>query len=146
MLAELGAMPPQMVELPDGSVRIWAAGKGLVFTQCTGRMVLAHAEAVIAAVDSALLERPREAVVVHDLLDVESYEINVHTRLSAWSVATFQGVKRVVIGVRSPLLSLAVRTINLAVGGRFEVLESREKLHATARRELVYAGPRAASR
>ncbi len=146
MLAELSATPPQVVERPEGTVRIWSAGKGLVFTQCSGRILLPHAEGIIRVVDAAIRERPGEVVVVHDLLDVESYEINVHTRLSAWSVATFKMVRRVVIGVRSPLVSLAVRTINLAVGGRFEVMESREKVHAAARRELAYSAGSTLSR
>jgi hypothetical protein len=127
-------------------VRVWAVRKGMVMTQASGRVVLAQAERIMAAVDTAIREAPGQVVVVHDLLDVDSYEINVHTRMSTWSVATFRFVRRVVIGVRSPLVSLAVRTVNLAVGGRYEVLESRETLLAAARREFAAVPARASVR
>ena len=117
-----------------------------MLTQVSGRVVLAQAERIIAAVDAAIRAAPGQVVIVHDLFDVQSYEINVHTRLSAWSVATFRSVRRVVIGVRAPLVSLAVRTINLAVGGRFEVVEAREALLAAARRELAASSMRAVGR
>jgi len=146
MLPELGPVDPETTALPEGTVRIWTPRANLVITQASGRVVLAQAERIIAAVDAAIRAAPGQVVIVHDLFDVQSYEINVHTRLSAWSVATFRSVRRVVIGVRSPLVSLAVRTINLAVGGRFEVVEAREALLAAARRELAVPSMRAVGR
>jgi hypothetical protein len=144
MLPEL-AMASKSVERPEGQIRIWTR-PGKVFTQCAGRMLLPHAEAVMAAIDEAIRERPGQVVAIHDLMHVESYEINVHTRMTAWSVSTFRDVRRVVIGVRSPLVSLAVRTVNLAVGGRYEVLDTEEALWAVARRELAYGTPDAQPR
>ncbi|MFT3923805.1 MAG: hypothetical protein QM778_14830 [Myxococcales bacterium] len=146
MLTELGVTPSKVVEAPDGCVRLWTARPGLVFSQASGRMVSEHAESIIAAVEDAIRERPREVAIIHDLFEVESYEISVHTRMSTWSVSTFRKVRRVAIGVRSPLISLAVRTVNLAVGGRFELLESSGELLALARRELAFGTARAQAR
>ncbi len=143
MLPELGPVTPETIALPEGTVRIWTPRASVVMTHCSGRVVLAQAERIIAAVDAAIRAAPGQVVILHDLFDVESYEISVHPRLSAWSVATFRSVRRVVIGVRSPLVSLAVRTINLAVGGRFEVLEKREALLSAARREVSSVSMRA---
>ena len=134
MLPEL-AEGPESFAVPEGTLKIWRPRKGLVFTQVTGRMIATHAECIIAAVDHACLECPKEAVGIHDWLDIESYEISVYARMSTWSPRVAKKMRRVTIGVRSPLVAMAVRTVNLAVGGRFEVFGQTEQLLEAARAE-----------
>ncbi len=135
MLPELRGVPRE-VNVEGGSLRVWSVRAGLVFTQAKGRMVMAQAAAIIAGVDEAIRAAPGSAVAVHDWLEVDSYEVAVHARMSAWSLVAVRSMRRIVIGVRSPLVALAVRTVNLGVGGRLEVLEEREKLLSFARKEL----------
>ncbi len=84
----------------------------------------------------AIQDAPGEAVAVHDWLGVESYEIAVHARMTAWSVPAVRSMRRVVVGVRSPLVAFAVRTVNLAAGGRFEVVGTDEEIKAAVRSSL----------
>ena len=146
MFAELSGTLPKVVERPEGTLKIWTARKGMVCTQGRGRMELGHLEEFFSIMDEAIGERPGDVVAVHDLLEVESYEIRLHPRLSAWSAARSGKIRRTVIGVRSPLVSLAIRTVNLAVGGRFEVVEDAGALHGAARREWGNSTPRIATR
>jgi hypothetical protein len=134
MLPELPEKP-QVVTVDVGTLKVWVPRKGLVFTRASGRMVTAHADLIIEAVGRACDECPVDAVAVHDWLDVESYEIAVYARMSAWSPRVIRAMRRVAIGVRSPMVALAVRTANLAVGGRFEVIDDSERIVAAARAE-----------
>src|SRR5262245_35373979 len=135
MLEEIRSVPREL-NLAEGSLAIWSMRPGLVFTLGKGRFVMAHAELIMASVEDAARAAPGDAAVVHDWLGVESYEVAVHARMTPWSVTIARSLRRVVIGVRSPLVALAVRTVNLAVGGRFEVLADAARLHAAARDEL----------
>lgn len=125
--------PARVVETAEGRGFLWAAGPKLVFTRMEGRMALEHARAVIDFVGAHVHASPGEVVVVHDLCGVESYEVAVYARILPWSVAAGKSARRVVIGASSPLIALAVRTINLAASGRFEVLDSRERVLEAAR-------------
>ncbi|HVJ20539.1 MAG TPA: hypothetical protein VM686_34235 [Polyangiaceae bacterium] len=135
MLDEIRSAPREL-NLVEGSLAIWNVRPGLVFTQGKGRFVMAHAEQIMASVEAAARAAPGDAAVVHDWLAVESYEVAVQARMTPWSVTIARSMRRIVIGVRSPLVALAVRTVNLAVGGRFEVLADAARLHAAARDEL----------
>lgn len=100
-------------------------------------MVLAHARAVMAEVDGVLKAHDGCAVAIHDFTGVESYEVAVHAQMTVWAVSVMPSMKSVVVGVASPLVSLAVRTANLAAGNRFEVVNTREALvRAPCRVEL----------
>jgi hypothetical protein len=135
MLEDLRSAPRE-VHLAEGSLSIWSVRPGLVFTRVKGRFMMAHAEQIIASIEEAVRAAPGDAVAVHDWFSVESYEVAVHARMTRWSVTIARSLRRVAIGVRSPLVALAVRTVNLAVGGRFEVLADVERLQAAAREEL----------
>jgi hypothetical protein len=130
------SVEPERVQLPDGLSLAWNVRPGLVFTRVEGRMSLPHASSIMAMVDAAVLAQPSGAVVVHDWTGIESYEVAVHARMSAWSLVVVRSMRRVVIGASSPFVAAAVRTVNLAVGGRFELLQTREQVLAAAREEL----------
>lgn len=102
-------------------------------------MVLAHARAIMAEVDEVLKrqEHAGRMVAIHDFTGVQSYEIAVQAQMTVWAVAVTPSVKRVVVGVVSPMVSLAVRTANLAAGNRFEVVNSRDALVRVVRAELA---------
>ncbi len=128
---------PLVLESTDGRAQVWTARPGLVLTRVDGRMVMDHARAIMEAVDAQLRARPGRTTVVHDWTGIESYEVAVHARMSAWAVSTIRSFERVIIGVTSPLVALAVRTVNIAVGNRFELLDSREGVLAAATAELA---------
>ena len=134
MFAELGILP-QIVPGESGKAAIWHVRPGLVLTQVDGRMVVAQARAVMQAVDEAIRARPGKAMVFHDWTAITSYEVAVHAQMTAWSVKVVRSLARIAIAANSPLVLLALRTANLAVGGRFELVESREQLVAAARAE-----------
>ena len=135
MLPEL-KIEPRELNLAEGSLCVWTVRPGLVFTQARGRMVMAHAMEIMAGVNEAVRGDPGGAVGIHDWLGVEHYEVAVQARMSSWALTTVRSMRRIVIGVRSPLVALAVRTVNLAVGGRFEVVEDDGTLLSVARGEL----------
>jgi hypothetical protein len=135
MLSEL-AVAPRIVAADQGTAQIWLARPGLVFTRVEGRMVMEHAQAIMETVDAAVRARPGQVCAVHDFTGIESYEIAVHARMSTWSVSVVRSMRRIVVGVSSPLVALAVRTANLATGGRFELLDTREQVLSAARAEL----------
>jgi hypothetical protein len=136
MLPEL-SVAPETVQTAEGIVHVWVAKPGLVFTRAEGRILMAHGQLIMDMVDAAARARPKLATVVHDFTAVASYEIALHVRMSTWSVGLTPSMRRVVVAVNSPLVALAVRTVNLASGGKFELLETREQAIEAARRELA---------
>lgn len=128
---------PAVHDAPDGVARIWSARPGLVVSQVEGRMLLDHATPIMAAVDAAIAGQRGRVTVVHDWTAVESYEVAVHARMSAWTVTVMSAMERVVIGVTSPFVTLAVRTVNLATGNRFELLDDRVKVLEVVRAEMA---------
>jgi hypothetical protein len=135
MVSEL-TTAPLVAEAKEGRAHVWNAARGLVFTRVEGRMVMAHAQLIMDAVDVAVRALPREAAVIHDFTGIQSYEIAVHASMSAWAIGVVGSLRRIVIGVNSPLVSLAVRTVNLASGNRFELLSTRDQVIEVARKEL----------
>jgi hypothetical protein len=128
---------PLCAETREGRAWVWPVAPGLVFTRVDGRMVMQHAQLIMEAVDAAVRARPGSAAAVHDFTGIESYEIAVHARMSAWAVGVTGSMRRIVIGVQSPLVALAVRTVNLASGNKFELLDTRAQVLEAARRELT---------
>jgi hypothetical protein len=131
MFVEL-QVAPEVVKTEAGCATIWRGRPGLVFSQVEGRMVMAHAQVIMAVVDAEMRARPGTVKVFHDFTAIDSYEVAVQARMSAWSVTAVRSLERIVIGVSSPLVALAVRTANLASGGRFELVQTREQLVAAA--------------
>lgn len=115
--------------------QVWIAGPDLVLSRVEGRFVLAHADSIMTVVDAAIAKRPGHLTVVHDWTAVQSYEIAVHTQMGAWAARITPSLERILIGVTSPFVTLAVRTVNLAVGNRFELFADRERLLQAARSE-----------
>jgi len=136
MIPEL-AVEPQVAETDEGRAYVWRPKRDLVFTRVEGRFAMPHAQLIMDQVDDAVRANQGKVTIVHDWTAVESYEVVVHARMSAWAVAVMRSLTRVVIGVTSPFVALAVRTVNLAVGNRFEVVDTRDKVLAEARAELA---------
>lgn len=101
MFVEL-QVAPEVVKTDAGSATIWKARPGLVFTRVEGRMVMAHAQAIMSVVDAEMRALPGKVKVFHDFTAIESYEIVVQARMSAWSVTAMRFIERIVIGVSSP--------------------------------------------
>lgn len=135
MLAE--ALPvPNVTETDEGRVEIWNPRPEVVLTRASGRMAMKHAAPIMQAVEAAIAACPGQVIVFHDWTGIASYEVEVQARMSAWSLRQISQIERVVIGVDSPLVALAVRTANLAVGDRFEIVRSREEVEQAIRSAL----------
>ena len=135
MIAEV-RVSPTVVELPEGRAWVWTASPHIVATRVEGRMLIEHAEAIIAAIDRSIERHPGDVVALHDWTGIASYQVAVHTRMSAWSIRAVRSMRRIVLAVDSPLVGLAVRTVNLAVGNRFEFVATRELLEGELRTSL----------
>lgn len=145
MVPEVSAAP-LTAETGEGRALVWVAAPNLVLTQVEGRMALSHAQLVMDTVDAAAKQRPGQVALIHDFTGVSSYEVLVHVRMSTWAVNITSSLRRVVVGAASPLVALAVRTVNLAASNKFEILETREQVQAVARAELAALRPSSESR
>ncbi|HEY6876568.1 MAG TPA: hypothetical protein VI299_01065 [Polyangiales bacterium] len=135
------SVAPLTAETSEGRAWVWVAAPNLVLTQVEGRMAMNHAELVMGTVDLAAKQRPGQVALIHDFTAVDSYEVLVHARMSTWAVNITRSLRRVVIGASSPLVALAVRTVNLAASNKFEILDTREQVHAVVRAELASLRP-----
>ena len=135
MISEIGA-PDAVANDDDGEAAVWRPRPGLVISRVNGRMTQHHADAIIKIGDEAVRADPGNVVALHDWSRVESYEVAVHARMSAWTLRIIGSMRRVVIAVESPLVALAVRTVNLATGNRIEFASTSEEIERFVRAEL----------
>ncbi len=135
MLPEIDA-DPEVLETDAGTCRVWRPRPHVFLSQVSGRMVQGHAELIMRIGTRVVEDCPRDAIGIHEWTEIESYEVAVHTRMTAWSMRVMPKMVRVLVAAESPLVKLAVRTVSLATDNRIELLDGRGAVEA-ALRELL---------
>jgi hypothetical protein len=127
MLAE--ALPTtNVIETSEGQLEIWHASPLIVVTRAEGRLGMIHGTPLMEMLEAALTAHSGEVQAFHDWTGIQSYEMEVQVRMTTWSLTHISKFRRVVIAADSPMVALALRTANIAMGNRFEVLRTREEL------------------
>lgn len=118
---------------PGGELQIWKLASHVVLTRVTGHFPVGFTDPIMAAVDEVADRHPKVAIACHEWTTVSTFEGRTPARMTPWSVKVFRKMQRVIIGVSSPFTRAAVRSVNLAVGGRFEVFEDADAVYEAAR-------------
>lgn len=134
-LTELLGPPTRRAEVASGDLDLWLQ-PGLLVGQMSGHVSRQAAAAMIEATDEVIALSAEPVVVLHDWLALRSYDIAAQAQLSTYSLRRLKHLRRVVIAVASPLVSMGVKTANVVVRGQLEVTNTSLGFEMALREEI----------